>query len=359
MSVKRISEKYSSFYHIDFNDKATYDGTFSFGPIDSGSSAIKSKIGYIETLKQNSPSVSFVGDKIILRTDNKSGSISNSDKVALRLLGPNASNISLLMVYKIEDVWVPNLSLEYVPDIVINAEFLSGATLSLTYSSTSVYNTATFSFTDYGVGFPATDVTYFVDFNLDIRGNSGTVDVTSDVGSINGIIMGVAWDGLNQGVQIAFSNSIEGYTYLVSFVINYLYEYPILFIGQDASSPNNLLLKLNYVNNTLAFLGYTITSYVNLRDLIDFVIIGVRSLSDNLLEVSFNGEIRYFDGANISVDSSYLALGWLPQAAATDFGSITGNTTTYNVGEVIYVPSRISNLDWKELNSYLLDKWKR
>jgi len=364
--VKSVSKKYISnsyFYHIDFNDRATYTGTFSFNTIvpDNG---IKSKISQlVQVLSKANPGPQLVDDKITLRMDNANGNPNDSRITSILLEAGNPTNISLLMAYQIEDknttgssVWLPDLYSPVVPVIDSVNGPLSGGSLAFTYNSTSVYNTATFSFSDVAGG----TINYFLNFNLDIRKSSGTVNVTTDVGSIVGLITNITWDGASyQTVDLQFSNSIPGCVYDLAFTINYLYEFPLIFIG-SGNIAESLVLSLDYSNNKFSISNIgTITAPTELSELKGFVVIGLRTFGNNIVEFSVNGVKSYLPPPGNPLNSQVLNLGWIPNAAPTDLNDIYKYTTSYNVGEVIYVTDAISDLDWKELNAYLVDKWQR
>jgi hypothetical protein len=364
--VKSVSKKYISnsyFYHIDFNDRATYTGTFSFNTIvaDNG---IKSKISQLaQVLSKNNPAPALVDDKITLRMDNANGNPNTSRITSILLEAGTPSNISLLMAYQIEDknttgssVWLPDLYTPVVPVIDSSNVPLECGSLAFTYNSTSVYNTATFSFSDFA-GFT---INYFLNFNLDIRKSSGTVNVTTDGGSIVGLITNITWNGAdNQTVNLQFSNSIPGCVYDLTFTINYLYEFPLIFIGSE-NIAESLFLSLDYSNNKFSIPNIgTIPATTELSELKGFVVIGFRTFGNNIVEFSVNGVRSYLPPTGNPLNSQVLNLGWIPNAIATDLNDIYKYTTSYNVGEVIYVTDAISDLDWKELNAYLVDKWQR
>jgi len=363
--VKSVSKKYISnsyFYHIDFNDRATYTGPFSFNTIvpDNG---IKSKISQlVNVLSKANPGPQLVDDKITLRMDNANGN-PNASRITSIVLGAGIpTNISLLMAYQIEDknttgssVWLPDLYSPVVPVIDSVTGHLSGGSLAFTYNSTSVYNTATFSFSDF-----AGTINYFLNFNLDIRESSGTVNVTTDSGSIVGLITNITWDGASyQTVDLHFSNSIPGCVYDLAFTINYLYEFPLIFIGSGDIN-QSLVLSLDYSNNKFSIPSIgLIPAPTELSELKGFVVIGLRTFGNNIVEFSVNGVKSYLPPPGNPLNSEVLNLGWIPNGAPIDLNTIYKYTTSYNVGEVIYVTDAISDLDWKELNAYLVDKWQR
>jgi len=384
MSVKRISEKYSSnFYHFDFNDKATYGGidstsvTFSLGSIGT---SIKSKVDPIYYSDKYDVGATvrnrLVGDKLVLETSNANGSPSDGGKVACVLSSSATStpNISLLMVYKMEDnhvgsqlksnVWVPDLHLSYIPTIVSPYSGIIGAgSLSLGVTDTTVYTIIPFSFVDH-IG-PMVDINYTIDFSLDLRAETGTFIITTDTFDIDSYLYTITFDGVYQSLHIEFTNlMVSGDSYVIDIAINYLYNFPLIFIGEDSPNNTKLLITADYAGDwfNIQWGDFQQKFYppTSLPDLSDFVVLGLRRLG-GVVEFSCNGTKAYFDGsgANTTIDSHFLDLGWLPDASGPDFGSVSSNTTSYKVGEIIYTEGPISDLDWKELNSYLLDKWKR
>lgn len=377
MSVKRILEKYNysglNFYHFDFNDKATYGGTFSLGSIGT---SIKSQVDPIYSSdKSGSPATKLVGDKIVLETFNANGSPSSGDKVAYTLSSINTAtpNISLLMVYKMEDnhvgsqvksnVWLPDLHLSYVPSITSPYNgIIGGGSLSLGVADTTVYTIIPFTFVD-NVGNAI--LGYTINFSLDLRAETGTFSIVVDSGTINIESYTITFNGEYQTLNIEFTNSIVVYgPYTISIGINYLYNFPLIFIGENNTSTTNLVITANYVGGwfNIQWGDFQQKFYppISLPDLSDFVILGLRRLG-GVIEFSCNGAKSYRDGSgsNTAIDSHFLDLGWLPDAAGPDFGSVNGNTTSYKVGEIIYTEGPpISDLDWKDLNSYLINKWQ-
>jgi hypothetical protein len=373
MSVKRISEKYINnsidFYHVDFNDRATYN-VFSLNIGDHiGDNTIKSKLTTIAEVKQDkSPYTQYVGDKITLRTDCDNG-ISSGRKVSMTLNSPSTVNFSLLMVYQIEDgidgsnVWIPDLHSSITPTVYSPENgFKSVSPLSLAVGTSSVYTTSDFTFTD-SVGLGPVDVTFNISIDLDLRGTNGVISLTADTGTIINFIKSVTWDGIHQTVHLEFEHSSATGVYSVDFVIDYMYLFPLIFVGADGGSGDRLLLGLDYYTNSFVIkcgdVDTTVVYGASFSNLAGFTVIGVRSFATDILELSVNGRDTYYFNNSQSIHPIALNLSWVSGGAPGDFGGVVGNTTTYNFGELIYVNDSISDLDWKDLNAYLINKWIR